>query len=154
MAMKGIATERKTTKGQVALEALIVISFVLLLMTPLLYTLYKRALDVQEELRTLEAIRAADSIASVVAMVGMTGPNSSATLQISLPDSVINATIGKINSKTSSREVVISIDTSVGQIDIVRLVPFNIAGGLSLNKGQQTLKIVYPESGLPIVVSS
>lgn len=151
-AMKAKAMERKM-KGQVALEALIVISFVLLLMTPLLYTLYKRALDVQEELRTLEAVRAVDTLAAVVSMVGMTGPNSSATLSLSLPDSVRNLTIGKINDATSAREIFITVETSLGTVDIVRIVPFNTRGQITLRKGEQTLKVVYPESGLPIVVN-
>lgn len=141
-------------RGQVALEAIIVISFILLLMTPLLYTLYKRVLDVQAELRILEAVRAADTVAATVSMVGMIGPNSSAAVDITLPDSVKNVAIGKVDAASHPREIVVVVETSLGDVEIVRVLPFNVTGQITPRKGRQELNVVYPESGLPIVVGA
>ena len=46
--------ETSVSRGQIALEAVIIIGFVLVLMIPLLYTLFSRVLSVQDELRMLE----------------------------------------------------------------------------------------------------
>lgn len=145
---------REQKQGQVALEAIVVVSFILLLMTPLLYTLYKRVLDVQAELQILEAVRAADTMAATVSMVGMTGRNSSAAVGIMLPDNVKSVKIGDVGTGSSPREIVVVIGTALGDVEIVRVLPspFSVTGQVQARKGQQELRVVYPEAGLPIVV--
>jgi uncharacterized protein (UPF0333 family) len=144
-------SKRENKKGQVALEALIVIAFVLLLMSPLLYLLYQRSNEVRTEIQILQAVRAADALASTVSIVGMNGKNSSAVAEITLPENIKNITIGD----ASPFEIVIVVDTSLGDIEIVRVVkPFNITGKINVVRGQQTVNVIYPEEGLPIQISA
>ena len=143
--------KRERLKGQVALESLIVVGFILLLMIPLLYTLYSRILSVQEELAVLEATRAADTIVTAVSTVGMGGPNGSATIDISLPPNVKNISIGATSVGKNPREIIFTLDTTLGNIDVVRLTPYNVSGSIPIRQGKQTIKIVYYEDGRLIV---
>ena len=146
---KNEVLETSVSRGQIALEAVIIIGFVLVLMIPLLYTLFSRVLSVQDELRMLEGSRAVDTIANTVSTVGVIGPNGTATVQITLPENVRNVSIGK----TNPREVVIVLSTALGDIDITRLVNYDVTGSILPRSGGHTVKITYYDQGPPIVVS-
>ena len=144
--------ENKCQRGQIALEAVIIIGFVFLLMLPLLYILFSRAISIQDEFRTMEVTRALDTLASTVSTVGVIGPNGTAVVELILPDNVMNFTVGKVNEQTSEREIVAVISTSLGDIDIVRMVPYAVNGSVSSLAGTHKLRVTYYESGLPIEV--
>ena len=144
--------KNKCQRGQIALEAVIIIGFVFLLMLPLLYLLFSRAISIQDEFRTMEVTRALDTLASTVSTVGVIGPNGTAVVEITLPDNVRNLTVGKVNAQTNEREIVAVISTSLGDIDIVRVVPYAVTGSVSSLAGTHQLRVTYYESGLPIEV--
>lgn len=134
-------------RGQIALETVIIIGFVLALMIPLIYMLYTRVNIIQENLRVLEAVRAMDSLSSAAATVGVLGPNGSASVDIVLPEGMINLSIGK----THPREMVLSLMTSLGDIDIVKMLPYNVSESTTapINKrpGKQTAYVIHYENG-------
>ena len=140
-------------RGQIALEAIIIIAFIFLLMLPLLYILFSRAISIQDEFRTLEVTRAVDTVASAISTVGVIGPNGTAVVEITLPDSLRNITIGNIGPNTSPREIVAVIGTTLGDIDIVRTVPYDVTGAIGAGQGRHKIRITYYEGGLPIRVS-
>jgi len=144
--------KNKCQRGQIALEAVIIIGFVFLLMLPLLYILFSRAVSIQDEFRTMEVTRALDTLASTVSTVGVIGPNGTAVVDIILPDNVLNLTVGKVNEQTNEREIVAVVSTSLGDVDIVRMVPYAVNGNVSSLAGTHKLRVTYYESGLPIEV--
>jgi hypothetical protein len=141
--------ETSVSRGQIALEAVIIIGFVLVLMIPLLYTLFSRVLSVNDELRMLEASRAVETISNTVSTVGVIGPNGTATIEVILPDNVRSLSIGQANN----REITMVLSTTLGDIDITRMVIYNVTGAMGTRSGSHNIKITYFESGLPIVVS-
>jgi len=145
--------ENKCRRGQIALEAVIIIGFVFLLMLPLLYILFSRAISIQDEFRSMEVTRAVDTLASAVSTVGVIGPNGTAVIEVTFPDNLKNLTIGDVGPGTSSKEIVAVIGTMLGDIDIVRVVPYDVIGTISASQGRHSLRITYYEGGLPIQVS-
>ena len=137
--------KNKCQRGQIALEAVIIIGFVFLLMLPLLYLLFSRAISIQDEFRTMEVTRALDTLASTVSAVGVIGPNGTAVVEIILPDNVMNFTVGKVNDQTNDREIVAVVSTSLGDIDIVRMVPYAVNGSVSSLAGTHKLRVTYYE---------
>lgn len=145
---------RVAKKGQIALEAMIIIGFIFLLMIPLLYMLFSRALSIQDEFNSLEATRAMDALASTVSTVGVIGPNGTAVIQVTFPDNMENITIGDAGPGTSSREIVAVVSTTLGNIDIVRVVPYEVNGTINTKQGSHNLRITYYDTGLPIQISN
>ena len=152
--MRPMATVMKNkTKGQIAVESVIIVGFVLLLMLPLLHTLFSRVISIQDELKVLEARRAVETIATAVSTVGVLGPNGSAVVEITIPNTMTRLTIGKVNGNSHEREIVGTIRTALGEVDIPRMVIYNVTGSLPIRTGRQTIKITYNETG-PILVSA
>ena len=137
--------ENKRQRGQIALEAVIIIGFVFLLMLPLLYLLFSRAISIQDEFRTMEVTRALDTLASTVSTVGVIGPNGTAVVEITLPDNVMNFTVGNVSAQTNAKEIVAVVSTSLGDIDIVRMVPYAVTGNVSSISGTHKLRVTYYE---------
>ena len=141
-------------KGQVALETFIVIGFVLALMTPLLYILYSRTMEIQQEMLVLEATRSVDLISNTVSSVGAIGPNGTATIDVTFPQNMQSLTIGG----PSNREVVMVVSTSLGEIHIPRLLYFDVTEPVSITQqvpktpGSHKIIVTYPETG-DIIVS-
>ena len=145
----GDAKNRRFLGGQIALETMIIIGFVLVLMIPLLYTLFSRVLSVHDELRMLEASRAVDTIANTVSTLGVIGPNGTATIEVTLPDNVQSISIGQVNK----REITLVLSTNLGEIDITRMVNYDVNGTIGKMSGSHKLKVTYFEQGPPIIVS-
>ena len=133
------------SKGQIALETIIVVGFVMALMAPLLYMLYTRITEIQQEMLLLEATRAVDTIANTVSTVGAIGPNGTATVDVSFPANIKSLTIGGPNN----REVTIVVYTTLGEIDIPRLLYFNVTetGTIPRTPGSHKVVVVYPDTG-------
>ena len=136
--------------GQVALETLIVVGFILVLMIPLLHTLYTKTIAIQNELKVYEAERVVDTLASSISTVGVIGPNGSAEIEFSLPDSAEL----KIGEDTSNKEISLELETYLGRIDIVRVLSYTISGEIKTQTaGDKRVKITHYEDG-SIKVSS
>lgn len=140
-------------KGQIAFEAIIIIGFVFLLMIPLLYILFSRTIAIQDEFRTIEVTRAMDTLTSTISTVGVIGPNGTATIDITIPDNVKNISIGATDPQSSSREIFTKISTSLGDVDIVRVVPYDVTGTITTTSGKHKLVITYYEGSSKIIVS-
>ncbi|MEM2974237.1 MAG: hypothetical protein QW112_01240 [Candidatus Micrarchaeia archaeon] len=137
-------------KGQISLETIIVVGFVLTLMAPLLYILYTRITELQQEILLLEAKRAVDMISNTISSVGVIGPNGTAVIEVTFPANMKNLTIGG----PENREVVMVVSTTLGEIDIPRVLYFNITEAVEIPRkpGTHKIKVVYPETG-PIRIS-
>ena len=144
--MKHSAMKFKGLNGQIALETLIVIGFVLALLAPLLYLLYNRVTEMQQEMMILEAVRAVDIIATTVSSLGVIGPNGTATFEVTFPPNMKSLTIGGLTQK----EITMVVLTTLGEIDIPRVSYFNVTvSNLNLlNKtGKHKIIATYLENG-------
>ena len=146
--MRRGAMKFKRTKGQIALETMIVIGFVLALLAPLLYMLYTRVTEMQQEMLMLEATRSVDTIATTVASLGVIGPNGTATFEVTFPANMKSLTIGG----STQREIVMVVSTILGEVDIPRVSYFNMTvsdPGQILNRtGKHRIIATYPENGV------
>lgn len=143
----------RNSKGQIAFEAVIIIGFVFLLLIPLLYMLFSQSVDIQDEFRTLEVTRAMDTLTSTISTVGVIGPNGTAIVDITLPDNIQNISIGATSPQASSHEIFMTVGTSLGTVDIVRVMPYNVSGSISTTSGMHRIVITYYDGSSVINVS-
>ncbi|MCX8202439.1 MAG: hypothetical protein N3G74_01380 [Candidatus Micrarchaeota archaeon] len=139
-------------KGQVAFETILIVGFIFLLLIPLLFILFSRAVSIQDELATIETSRSLFTLSSAVDSVGVLGPNNSITVEVSFPSNIKNVSIGR----DSNREISAVLSTSLGDIHIVKMTQFNIsAEGLpeQFKSGRYTFKIIYSEMEKQIKIS-
>lgn len=140
----------KNRKGQVAFETILIVGFIFLLLIPLIFILFNRAISIQDELATIETSRALFTLSSAVDSVGVLGPNNSIIVEVSFPNSIKNISIGSANE----REISAVLSTSIGDIHIVKMTHFNISSHIQsqgLVSGRYRFKITYLESGKILV---
>lgn len=140
------AVQDACAQGQIAIEALIVIAFVLALMIPIFYILYIRGGELREELRLLQIKRAVDSLAASINVVGVLGPSGSATIELDLPEGISAITI-------KDKEIIFTTASALGPIDIPRLVGYEISGALTPSVGKKKIQIFYDEQKGKIILS-
>ena len=132
-------------KGQVAFETILIVGFIFLLLIPLLYILFNRSVSIQDEFKTIETSRALSTLSTTITSVGVLGPNNSAVIEFTLPDNVRSVSIGS----EDPREITAIISTFLGDIHIVKVVPFEIEstiGANDLKAGRSKVKVTYVES--------
>lgn len=144
-------TRHSCIKGQVAFETILIVGFIFLLLIPLLFILFNRAISIQDELATIETSRALFTISSAVDSVGVLGPNNSVIIEVSFPNNVKNISLGNDNQ----RELSAILQTSLGEIHIVKLTQFGVSPTQldSIKSGRYLFRITYPESGGNIEIS-
>ena len=136
-------------KGQVATEALVIIGFILFLLIPFSFMLFSRINELKEGIIFQQTENAIDSVLSGVSSVYAIGPNSSAVIDV-----YFNKAIKEINITPGEKsEIVMSLDTSIGKIDFVRVFPSNVNGTIGAGEGMKKIKIVYSEKDETIYLS-
>ncbi len=140
----------KYKKGQVAVEALVIATFVLLLMIPLLLMLLDRFFEITQKFEIIKGKILVSKITSSINNVIAMGPNSSSKIEIELTDNLKNLTIGE----KGGRIVEGIFETTFGDIEIVGITKKNVSGKLNISKKKQFLEIIHYENGTVLVSSS
>jgi hypothetical protein len=130
-------------KGQVSLEALVIVAFVLILMIPLLLMLLNRFFDINQKFEIIKDKIVISKITSAINDVIALGPNSSSKIEIEIPGNLKNLTIGK----KSGRVIEGTFDTAFGDIEIVGIVKRNVSGEINTTKKKQLIEIINHEDG-------
>jgi predicted permease len=116
-------------KGQPSTEILIIIGFFLLILIPLIFYAFSRKNLAEDDLATQKAEIAAQRLASSINSIGYLGGGSAIIQEIELPES-----FKQIN--VNGKDVVIKINSAIGEKQIVRSTFFNLSGDLSnITKG-------------------
>ena len=146
MARRSISNAAKgQLRGQVAFETILIVGFIFLLLIPLLYILFSRSVSIQDEFKTIETSRALSTISSTITSVGVLGPNNSAVIEFTLPDNIKSLSIGS----EDPREITAVVSTFLGDIHVVRVVPFDIEssiGNTELRAGRSKIIVTYVEA--------
>ncbi len=132
-------------KGQVAFETILIVGFIFLLLIPLLYVLFSRSVSIQDEFKTIETSRALSTLSSTITSVGVLGPNNSAIIEFTLPDNIESISIGT----EDPREITAVLSTFLGDIHIVKVVPFDVKSMIGINdlkSGRSKIAVTYVES--------
>jgi hypothetical protein len=106
-------------KGQVSAELLIIVGFILLMITPLLFIAYTKMGESNEKLALAQAEMYGARLASLVDTVGGVGGNASMITEINVPPYVKNIS-------AEGKEVVFALETSAGMNELVKVTRFNM----------------------------
>lgn len=126
--------------GQVSVEFLIVVGMVLMILTPLWFSLYKSVSDEQETVRISSGKTALSRIARAAELVYIQGAPAETTITVSLPSGITNFSLG-------NNETVLRITYKGTYIDLVEPLKTNITGTLPLTGGLYRLKIKAMDGG-------
>lgn len=124
--------------GQIAIEALIVIAFVLALMIPIFYILHIRSGELREELRLLQIKRVADMLAASINVVGVLGPSGRAVIEVDFPDGIDAVTL-------KGREIIFTARGTLGVVDVPCLVGYELSGTITPTPGKKKIQIYYED---------
>jgi uncharacterized protein (UPF0333 family) len=138
---------KKNKKGQVSLEAIVIVTFVLLLMIPLLLMLLDRFFEITQKFEIIKGKILVSKITSAINNVIAMGPNSSSKIEIEIPGNIKNLTIGE----KSGRIVEGIFETNFGDIEIVGITKKNVSGYINISKKKQFIEIIHYEDGTVVV---
>ena len=116
-------------KGQVSVELLVIVGFIVLVMVPVLFSIYMRGNDYKERISVSQVNIAAGRLAQAVDSVGYLGGNAKLVLEVQMPQGV--------EVKAGSREIVFRFDDNGLRNDIVKGTKFPITT-FGLEKLQKT----------------
>jgi len=135
-------------KGQVSTELLLIIGFILVLFIPLLLTAYFKTGEMNDKLTVLQAQVTASRIANLANSVGNMGVGSSIILDIYLPETVSNV---EINSVGDGGEVVITVNTQNGDVDVVGVSSFPLVKYFEFGGyGNYRIELVASDEGVTV----
>jgi len=121
-------------KGQVAMEYVIIISFILVVTVPLLFISYTHSQDINELITSNQVDKISKKIIDSAEYVYYIGPSSKTTLKVYMPKNIENISI-------KNNEIVFSMHTSQGTDEIVRYTSINITGELMISQGLRYIEI-------------
>ncbi|MFA5050170.1 MAG: hypothetical protein WC501_04125 [Candidatus Micrarchaeia archaeon] len=109
-------------KGQVSIEMMMVIAFILIFFIPVMAFSYMKIIELNEDLSTIQAQVAVSRIANTANSLGYMGPGSSLIIDIILPS---NSNL-KVQNVGSGSQVVLELELSKGKSEYVANSWFNI----------------------------
>ncbi|MBI4399301.1 hypothetical protein HY570_00995 [Candidatus Micrarchaeota archaeon] len=135
-------------KAQVSVEVLLIIGFALIALVPILLLLRNQSSVIGEQQGVLEADLAAQRIAENADIVASMGNNATIQTKLLLPSSVQSIKIGE----THPREIVFTLLTSRGTVEIVKTTNANVTGTLDIRGGgNYVVKITSISTTSPLV---
>lgn len=122
-------------RGQVSTELLVIIGAILVIFIPLIATGYLKAAQANEELTISQSRLAVGRIANTIDAVGNLGENSSAMLEIFVPNGVNSIKFSNIGTGS---EIVFSLNSQSGSNELAETTRFQVSGsGFEINKPSQ-----------------
>jgi uncharacterized protein (UPF0333 family) len=110
-------------KGQVSTELLITIGVILVLFIPLLFLIYFKAGEANEQIMQVQAQVIAIRLSELSNSIGNAGGNATIMAEVYIPSSVKNITIASFETGS---EITVHSVTSNGPTDIPGLVKFKM----------------------------
>jgi len=121
-------------KGQVAMEYVIIISFILVVTVPLLFISYTHSQDINELIASNQVDKISKKIIDSAESVYYLGSPSKTTIKVYMPKNIESITI-------NNNELVFTMHTSQGSDEIVRYTSINITGDLMTSQGLRHIEI-------------
>ncbi|VVB66455.1 Uncharacterised protein [Candidatus Gugararchaeum adminiculabundum] len=140
----------KTRRGQVALEIIVIIGFLVLLIVPTLVQIFMTFGESQEKLAVIQADQTASRLARTIEVVGASGINSSITTELVIPQLITGITV-------NNNELVFKLQTSHGPTQIVKKIKYSARAENHIHVdpslANRFLDIEYPGNYFVIVAS-
>jgi hypothetical protein len=141
MEKRVLGVARGQSRGQAAIEYMMIISIVMIIMIPLLYLVNSYMTQGKDELKVRALEDSVDSLAEASEMVYYQGYPAKMTINFYVPEGV---TITNVTEDL----IRVRVRTSNGDMDVVTRTQANLTGGLPTNSGNYKLNIVAEESGV------
>ncbi|MFH0961882.1 MAG: hypothetical protein V1820_04325 [archaeon] len=126
--------------AQISVEFLIVVGLVLLMLSPLWFSLYRSVADEQETLKISSAKIALSRIARASELVYIQGYPAETTVVVSFPSGIVNYSLG-------NNETVLRISFKGTFLDVVEPSKTNVTGSLPTAAGLHRVRIRAEEGG-------
>src|SRR3989338_4413769 len=123
-------------KSQIIVEYMMIIGFATLITIPLVLIYHSFVQDSSDEIISTQVQQIAQKIAHTAESVYYLGEPSQATLNINMPDMVVDVNL------SAGYEIVFKIMTGSGTADIVQGSSVNITGSLPVNKSAYAITLV------------
>ncbi|RLG19064.1 hypothetical protein DRN67_03615 [Candidatus Micrarchaeota archaeon] len=144
-----------STRGQISVEVIAIIGFLILFMLPLMYLLLTQAGEFNEEAAVASVSESSVRLATVADQVGRMGPGSKVVVQLDIPEGVESVSA---SDHSYGGEIVFTMRTSAGITDVVSMSAFPLSEGPNLqflnSAGTHSVLVEYPISGGNILVGN
>ena len=122
-------------RSQISVEYMMIIGFATLITIPLVLIYHSFVQDSSDEIISTQVQQIAQKIAHTAESVYYLGEPSQATLNINMPDMVVDVNL------SAGYEIVFKIMTGSGTADIVQGSSVNITGSLPVNKSAYAITL-------------
>ena len=123
----------KRSKGQSALEYMVVISFALLLAAPVIMRAQTSTSNLKDSKRLATAKNSLNKIQDASELVYSQGPPSQLTFSIEVPSRVVNTTV-------SEEQISMRLKAYNGVTDIYNIMEINVSGNIPESQGVYKMK--------------
>jgi len=139
-----LALRKILRRGQIGIEYLILFSFILLTMLPIIAALYNYSSHSQERLSVEQAHQSGKRIADAANTVYSLGYPSRIIRQVYIPSNIRNATI-------SGREIVFTVEGLSGDVEVVESTMVDVSGALPTVQGTYRMNVSTTPEGSVII---
>lgn len=124
----------KKSRGQAAIEYLIIFGIALTLSLPFITRAQQSMLDLRSGSEVIEARNSMEKLESAAETVNAAGPPSQRTFSFELPDSVRKAYL-------LNKSVIYNLRTRNGELNVSRTFDFNVSGSLPEEPGNYQMNV-------------
>lgn len=123
----------KKSKGQAALEYMVVISFALLLAAPIIIRAQSSTSDLRDSKKLATAKNSLNKIQDASELVYSQGPPAQVSFSIEIPSDVRNTTV-------SDNQIAMKLEVFKGLTDVYNLMDINMSGEIPVKRGVYKMK--------------
>ncbi|VVB66296.1 Uncharacterised protein [Candidatus Gugararchaeum adminiculabundum] len=126
---------RRSRKAQAALEMLLILGFILMLSSLLFLIMFRTTSNKASDVSLYNSEQFARKLAETADQVYISGPNSTATIEVFMPQRIQNISIGGVSTEpipvggtpiSTKHEIVLTIDTISGLTDMISMTVGNV----------------------------
>jgi len=128
-------------RAQISVEFLIVVGLVLMILSPLWFTISRSVQEEQTDLRVAQAKTALSRMVDAADLVYVQGAPASATLVVYIPSGVLNYTFG-------ANETYYTVSVGASTTDVLEPTKTPMTGSLPLSEGTQKVMITAEANGV------
>ena len=123
----------RQSRGQIGIEVMAIIGFMILLMLPLIYALLTQAGSFNEGAAVAKAAENVARLAAVANQVGGMGPGSKVVVQVDMPEGVTAASASALGEPYGG-ELSFTLNTRAGLTQVVSMSDFDLKAGARISE--------------------
>ena len=130
----GSVRSKEGKRAQISMEYLMIVGFALAMTIPLLLIFNDQSRDINNELASAQAEKAADELIIVIDSVYYLGPPSSRTIKVYFPENILDVQV-------YNHSFAFNVEASYGDYEIVRWTSADLDGSLRSYPGLHVITI-------------